>query len=230
MRRSVIDNVQIVEPPLNELTKKNSGFKKGCFFGCLFTLILFIILVVSLRFAAGPGPQVLKSVPANFPADIPIYAPDNIEQITYIAGKYKSRSLEIAAFFPKLILSPLLVQLNPDKGTAAAPGQSEPTWKKIWRVIIAPIGNHRDTITIQWAALDAEPSFVISYFKKELQKKNFKIDLETSGDTINQFSFSRADGLSGSLYVQGDEQNKPGTDIAILTVSLPATDTTSTTP
>ena len=47
--------------------------------------------------------------------------------------------------------------------------------------------------------------------------------MESEGQGVKQFSFSRADGVSGSLYAQGDETAGPGTDYAILTVNLPPT-------
>lgn len=216
MRRDVISNVQVVEPPLEELTKKKSGFKRGCLTGCGCVIIFIIGLIIFLRVATGPGPQTLKTVPASWPADIPVYDKDNIELITFVSGKYKNRSLEIAAFFPKIILSPLLLSTE---GNATTTDRS---LSNFWKIITTPVGDHRDTVQVEWRNLDAEPSFVISYYKKELIKKKFNIDVESEGQGVKQFSFSRADGVSGSLYTQGDEANRPGTDYAILTVNLPA--------
>ena len=224
MRRDVIDNVEIVEPPLEELTKKSSGFKRGCLTGCFFMLLALVGFVIALRFAAGPGPQSLKKVPASFPSDIPVYDPDTIENIIFIPGRYKNRALEIAAFIPKLILAPLFLSQT----ESATPGLLESSGIKrsasyYWKILTAPVGDRRDTVQIQWRSMDAEPSFVISYYKKELIKQNFKIDVESEGQSVRQFSFSRDDGYTGSLYVQGDETLKPGTDYALLTVSLPIT-------
>jgi len=228
MRRDIIDNVKIVEPPLQELGKKHSGFKRACLTGCGCIFIFIIASIAGLRLAVGPGPQTLKSVPNNFPADIPVYDKDAIEKITFISGKYKNRGLEIAAFFPKLILSPFLLAMNRDT-TVETPAATTTTMiekqatalRKLWKLVVTPIGDHRDTIQIEWKNLDAEPSFVISYYKKELRKKNYKIEVQSEGAGIRQFSFSREDGLSGSLYTQGDEENRPGTDYAILTINLP---------
>lgn len=221
MRRDVIGNVQIVEPPLEELTKKKSGFRRGCLTGCVSVILFLVALIVVARLATGPGPQTLKTVPANFPVDIPVYDKDAIEQITFISGKYKNRSLEIAAFFPKIILSPLLISAQRQSGSATSTAQK--SLGSFWKVITTPVGDHRDTVQIEWKNLDAEPSFVISYYKKELIKKKFTIDVESEGQGVKQFSFSRADAVSGSLYTQGDEENRPGTDYAILTVNLPPT-------
>lgn len=215
MVRRNLDNIEIIEPPLNELTKKHS-YKRTCFAGCGCLVLVIIAAAIGLRLYIGAGPTVVKTLPTNFPADIPVYDKDAIENITFISGKYKNRGIEIAAFFPKIILSPLLVKMEQREAATTTSG-----WKGLWQVITAPVGDHRDTIQINWSNLDAEPSFVISYYRKELTKKNFKIEVESEGKDVRQFSFSREDGTSGSLYVQGDETVRPGTDYAILTVNLP---------
>jgi len=221
MRRNILDNVEIVEPPIGELTKKRGGLKHACAYGCLFLIIAIVALVVFIRFFAGPGPQTLKKVPENFPADIPVYDPDNIEQISFISGKYKSRSIEIAALIPKIILSPLLIAMDKEPSAANSTASKQVSLQKIRKLITTPVGDNRDTVQIEWRNIDAEPSFVISYYKIELKKKGFVIEVESEGQGVRQFSFSRPDGVSGSVYAQGDETVKPGTDYVVLTVNLP---------
>lgn len=214
MVRRTLDNIEIIEPPLNELTKKHS-YKRTCITGCGCLVIIIILAIIGLRLYIGPGPTTIKTLPSNFPSDIPIYDRDAIEEITFISGKYKNRGIEIAAFFPKVILSPLLIKMNQNNTT------TDNSWKGIWQIITTPVGDHRDTIQINWQNLDAEPNFIISYYQKELTKKNFKIEIESEGKNIRQFSFSREDGISGSLYVQGNENTKIGTSFSILTINLP---------
>lgn len=224
MRKNAIDNVEIVEPPIGELTKQRSGFKRACFTGCGCVVLLIILAIIGIRLFMGPGPQTVKNVPGNFPADIPVYDKDNIDSITVISGKYKNRGIEIAAFFPKVILSPLLISLNKDNNDSASTtafAREAGTLKNLWKVITAPVGDNRDTVQIEWKSLNAEPGFVISYYKKELTKNGFQIDVESSGRGTKQFSFSRADGINGSLLAEGDAEKRPGTDYAILTVNLP---------
>lgn len=223
MRRPVIDNVEIIEPPLEELNKKRSGFSKACFTGCAFIIILIIGGIIFFRLFAGPGPQNLSRLPGDFPKDILVYDPDNIENITYISGKYKNRSIEMAALFPKVILSPLLLALDKNKNLPAdnASEQKNTSLKNLWKIITTPVGDHRDTVQIEWRNMDADPGFVIDHYKNELQKRAFIIEVESSGQGVDQFSFSReSDGLTGSLYIQTDNKGS-GTDYAMLTVNLP---------
>jgi len=212
MRRN-LENIEIVEPPIEELTKKRS-WKGTCLSSCILLIILIIVAIIGIRLYVGPGPQVIKTIPADFPTDIPIYDPDAIEDITFITARYKERGLGIATVIPKIILSPVFYNRNTD-----ANGQQ--TLKNIWNAMIVPDEDYRDSIQIEWRMMDADPGFVISYYKKELMKKNYKIDVESEGKNIKQFSFSRTDGLDGSIYAQVAEGKKTGTDYMILTINFP---------
>ncbi len=222
MRRN-INNVEIVEPPIGELTKKYSAFsaiKRACLTGCGCLVLVIIGIIIFIRLALGSGPETLKAVPSNFPSDIPIYDRDSIEQITFISGKYKNRGIEIAAFFPKLILSPLLATMN--KGNQDDPSVDKITSvKNLWQTISTPVSDHRDTVQIEWRKLDADPFFIIGYYKTELQKSGYDIEVESEGNNVQQFSFSKKE-VSGSMYVQGPPGQ--GSEYALLTVNLEGTD------
>jgi hypothetical protein len=220
MRRN-IDNIEIVEPPLEELTKKYSRFsviKRTCCAGCGCLVLFIICIVIGLKFLIGTGPQNLSQVPPNFPADIPVYDKDNIQRITYVSGAYKNKSIEIAAIFPKIILSPLLMSLQNNQPTSSNNNNSFSSINSLWEMIKAPVSDNRDTVQIEWSSLDADPFFIIGYYKSELEKNHYNIDTESSGDDVNQFSFSR-DNINGSLYVEGVGK-KPGTNDMVLTVNI----------
>jgi hypothetical protein len=231
MRRN-IENIEIVEPPLEELTKKYSAFsaiKRTCMAGCGCLVLLIIGIIIFLKIAMGSGPQTLSKVPDSFPADIPVYDKDNIEKITFISGKYKNRGMEIAAFFPKIILSPLILTMDKNQPSASTSNETGTlaSVKNVWKLINSPISDHRDMVQIEWKNLDAEPTFIVNYYKKELGKTDYKIDVESEGKDFKQFSFSRGD-ITGLLLVQGDEEVRPGTDYMALTVNIGGGTTSST--
>lgn len=227
MPRNPIASVEIVEPPIGELTKKQSSFKRTCFTGCIFIVIFIVFLIVGIRFLIGDGPETVKTVPAEFPTAIPVYDKDAIERITYVPGKYKYRSTEIAAFFPKIILSPLLLRVQDyDLATSTAVGRGELSLNTLWRIISTPVSELKNTIQIEWRNIEAEPSFVFSYYRKELSKKGFVIENEVRQRTRQHFSFYNNIGISGFLVVEGDEEAKPGTDYAVLTVNIPLSTST----
>lgn len=228
MRRNIND-VEIVEPPLGEMTKKYSAFsaiKRACLTGCGCLILVIIGIIIFLRLALGNGPQTLKKIPDNFPVEIPVYDKDNIEKITFVSGKYKNRGIEIAAFFPKIILSPLLLTMNKN-GQNSSNSDRFTSIKNVWKIISEPVSDHRDTVQIEWKNLDAAPSFITNYYKTELDKNNYKVDVESEGNGVKQFSFSK-DNITGSIYAEGNEEIKSGTDYLVLTVNL-NTETASTT-
>ncbi len=224
MRRPNIDKIEIVEPPIEELSKHHSGFRRTCLTGCSSVILFVIAIIIAVWLAIGPGPKTIKTLPAHFPIDIPLYDKDNIEQITFISGKYKSRGLELAAFFPKIILSPLLLRTNSNYSTASEP---EPTpseeqshyLKRIWQLIQTPVGDPRDSIEIEWKNLDAEPGFIMSYYKKELRKAGYTISEENQNSNSRQITFNKND-TAGTLTIARTEEQKIGTAYALLTLNF----------
>lgn len=223
MPKNYLDKVEIVEPPIGELSKNKSSFRHTCFTSCVTIILFFIIMVASLRLFIGTGPKEIKSPPPGFPNDIPLYAKDNIERINFIPGNYKKRSLEIAALFPKIILSPVLLRLNQATPSSGAPG--------LWDLVAAPVSDDRDTVIVEWRNLDAEPTFVIAHYKKELSKKGYVVENEPTLDaTSKKLTFIKPQTLvSGTLTAFGDEEKKPGTDYAILSISYDKDRLTATT-
>ncbi len=199
MRRDIIKDVEIKEPPLEELTRKYSTFssiKRSCLGGCGCLFFLIIIVVLILKFAIGVGPKEISSSPQDFPTGIPIYDKDTIESITYISGTYKNRVIEIAALFPKIILSPLISAL--DKDTES---NDSSTFKEIWKLVNSPVSDQRDIIKIKWKQLNTDSDFLYSYYSTELKKSEFTITTESKSKHDKQFSFKK-DSITGSFYVK----------------------------
>ncbi|MDO8626038.1 MAG: hypothetical protein Q7K39_01090 [Candidatus Magasanikbacteria bacterium] len=215
-----LDKIEIVEPPIQELTTKPSVWKRAALLGCGGLLLVLIILFVSIKIALGPGPETLRAVPASFPSNIPIYDKENIETITYIPGRYKNRAVEIAALFPKIILAPLFISLDDNAvvNTTTVKTNSGFSAKKLWRVIATPVSNAHDTVQIEWHRSSAGPKFVYSYYQSELKKKKFTIESETHSPGFRQFSFKNAT-VSGFFAVRG-ESEETGADYMVLTVNI----------
>lgn len=221
MHRPNIEKIEIVEPPLQELSKRPSVWKRSCLFGCAGILILGVGFVVAIKLALGPGPKTLRAAPKNFPTAIPLYDRENIERITYIPGRYKNRAVELAAVVPKILLAPMFITMSQTGETPTNTIANEPgTAAKIWRLLRTPVSDAHDTVQIEWHAMDAEPSFIYRYYRTELRKQKFSIDSELTGVDFQQMTFSNSAGVTGFLSVHGNEEERPGTDYAILTVNL----------
>lgn len=221
MPRNPIASVEIVEPPIGELTKTKSSFKRACFTSCLFMVLFFVALILGVRFLIGSGPKTIKNVPPHFPTSIPVYDKDAIVRMTYIPAKYKYRSTEIAAVFPRIILSPLLIRVQDVDISRTNTPQRGFSIASVWHIINTPTSELKDTVQIEWQKLEAEPSFVYTYYRKELSKKDFVIENEVRQRARQHFEFRNNAGVTGFLVVEGDEEAYPGTDYAALTVNIP---------
>ncbi len=222
MDKDLIKDVEIVEPPMRELTKRKFGFAAACMSSCGFFVLILIGLVIGLKIYIGQGPQQMKALPETFPKDISIYDEYNIDDITFISGKYKSRSIGVASLIPKIVLSPLFYSLKND--ATGGEQTASPTKKfsayNFFRLITTPVSDNRDTIQIEWRDIEAEPSFLISFYKNKLRDKQFKIETESESKIFKQFTFSRNDGIDGTVYAQHPEGSKK-IDYAFLIINIP---------
>ncbi len=222
MRRD-IDKIQIQEPPIEELKKHSSCFKRTCWSGCGCITIFIIAAILIVKFTAGPQMKELKSVPDNFPKTIPIYDKDNIQKITFISGKERGRAMEYIALGPKLIISPifLIIEKKFPAKEQSADGRlqtNETWWNGFARIMKEPVADHRDKVQIEWSDLPAEPKFVYNYYKDELTRAGFAVNESLDKDNVRQFAFV-LDKTEGVLYITDNAENG-GTDFVSLTVNI----------
>lgn len=212
----LINGVEIVEPPIQELKKRGRWMTTACFSGTGCVVIFVIGLILGVKSFIGVGPKQIKNLPSNFPSDIPLYDQYNIDKITFIPGRYKSRSIELAALFPKIALSPLIFSEQAGK---AAPKEKTGVLKELLRVLIKPVADSRDMVQVEWFNISSKPEEMTEYYQNKLKNNNFIIDSETIGESYRKFTFRRDDSLSGTFYVETGENNK--IDYAFIIVNLP---------
>ncbi|MCX6782097.1 MAG: hypothetical protein NTW66_03200 [Candidatus Magasanikbacteria bacterium] len=220
-----IIDVEIIEPPIQELKKRGPWLTTACMSGCGFILIFVVGIIIGIKIFIGSGPREIKNLPPNFPAGIPIYDEYNIDKITHITGRYKSRSMEVSALFPKLILSPLI--LNNDAGQSGE-NRRPGIIRELWRTFTEPVGDTRDTVQIEWRDISGDAKTMMAYYKNNLIDANCSIESETAGLTFTQLTFTRGDGLSGTIYVEPGEEKKI-ISYAYLIINLPPSNAVTTT-
>lgn len=212
MAQPNIDKVEIVEPPIQELSKRHGTFAQGCFMGCLFFIILGVALILGIKFYLGKSPGRADKLPEKFPSAIQLYDRDNIEKITVIPGQYRTRSLQIASVFPRLLLSPLV---NPgDTNTTRGSDRLQQTWK----LLTAPVdADDRDVVSVQWKNSAADARFIYNFYANELSKAGYTVSETNDGYGL---SF-RNDTVSGGLTITASRDKKT-TDEILLQVTYPS--------
>jgi len=227
--RKKIEQIEIKEPPIEEFKKKKSCAKRSCSTGCGCIVIFLLVSLLLLKFIAGPRTKELKNPPDNFPSNITLYDKDEIKSISFISGKQKSRSVELAAFIPKLVLSPIILMFDDSvktqkiiKKDGEILVEKKATWSDYFRLVKEPVTDQRDIVQIEWNYLTAEPDFIYEYFQNELKKNKYIIELiSTNNKKKFQFTFiDEKNNINGVLYIQDDAQDR-GTDYLSLTVNIP---------
>ncbi len=228
MRRK-IEPIEIKEPPIKELQKKRkSCTKRTCVTSCGCLIFLIFASLLLLKFITGPRVKELKELPPNFPPEINLYDEDEIKTITFISGKQKSRGVEIAAFVPKIVLSPIILIFNEDikkeeftDNNGDIKIEKKTSWKDFVDLMKEPITDQRDQIQIEWNYLTAEPYFIQDFFKNNLEQSGYEIKVTTNNQTKKQFSFiNKEKNIEGVLYI-ADEPTDKGTDYLSITINIP---------
>jgi len=211
-------DVEIIEPPIQELKKRGPWFTTACLSGCGCVLIFVVAIIIGIKIFIGAGPKELKNLPAYFPSEVPIYDQYNIKKITVISGKYKSRSMELATFFPKILLSPLIYNETGDTSSTIKTEKIEVA-REIWKLLIKPSPVDKDTIKIEWDNITSDPQTMIHYYETKLKEAGFTISSETTGHNYEQILFMRDDKLSVNLYVERSDKNQ-NTPYAFIVVNV----------
>jgi hypothetical protein len=74
----------------DEVAEGRSWWKVCCGGCCLGVIVIIIVTWVVIRAAAGPGPQVVKTLPASFPSAFTLYHPEEAAAITYYPAAAQS--------------------------------------------------------------------------------------------------------------------------------------------
>ncbi|MBI2436626.1 MAG: hypothetical protein HYV41_02720 [Candidatus Magasanikbacteria bacterium] len=222
--RQEIDKIEIKEPPIEELNKKRSCIKRTCITGCGCFVIIFIISLLLLRFAIGPRTKEVRDLPQYFTETIPIYDAENIERITYTSGKEKGKYAEVAAYVPKLVLSPIIIHFDTKyRYIPRTITEREMTkWEKFIAFMGEPLTDSRDIYKIEWIELSADKNFITEYYQKELERSGFELGVLSTTREITQFTFSNeTQDIDGLVYIT-DNKETQFTDYISLTVNIPS--------
>ncbi len=217
------EDVIIQEPPMQELSKQYSCLRRSCFSCVSVILVILAVSLLILKFTLVPAPHELKKVPLSVTDSLPLYDLENLIKITVLPGSDRGRAVEAAALIPKAIVAPFFIALDKDQSFLK---QSYPSstidltkisWKEKFNLFLnAPIGDHRDEITLEWKEMEADPKFISEYYVTELNKHGFIIMTPSQITNGTQYTFSRTD-LIGSIFIDNDPTT-PTTDRMIIKI------------
>lgn len=218
MPRSPIENVEIQEPPLQEIKKNRSCVKHACFTGCGCIVIFLIALILFVKYIVISSPKEIKSLPANFPSEIPLYDMDSVTKMTFLSGAKKARTVKVISFVPRLLASRFVEKMQPAAtSSTSAIFDNQEDWQQFLDQIKNPTVDKRDTVEIEWIALPAEQNFIIEYYEKGLEKNAYTTRLARLSTSTRQLYFEK-ETIDGTLFVSDSAETKE-TDYILLTVN-----------
>lgn len=212
--------IEIIEPPIQEIQRKKSCLGRSCSFSCLVLILLIIGLIIAVRFSAIARPKELKQTPTDFPKSVPVYDKDAISKITIVSGKKKERAVQTAAKLPDIVANSIL-RFVEGRVDEKQPEGLPSTWDEFVYMLENDINDDRDTVTIEWKNLIAEPKFIQDYYKTNLRRAGYDTSVTTNSEkTIWELHFSK-DTVEGTLFIS-DTPSQTGTDLFTLTTLFPA--------
>lgn len=218
------NDVVIEEPAIQKLSHKTSCLKKTCFNACGCLVLVLIGSFIFLRMIASPNEQNLKTIPETLKTQIPLYDTESLQKITFAAGKEKQNKIGLLVFLPKLIISPFVVHF-PEKFLATESFSNTSTKKEIlYTFMRAPITEAKDSYTLEWENLTAEPDFIYNFYKDEMEKKKFTTQYDQSTEDLHQLLFSSTSSMA-AVRIEDKKNIKNGTDRVIMNISILNTNT-----
>lgn len=214
-----LDRIEIIEPPIEELTKKPSWLKRIAFLGCGGVIMLIAGFFVAIKILLGPGPQSLHAVPPNFPPTVPVYDKNNIDTINFTPGRYDARAGQLATIFPHRLLAPFIKNSAAD-GAVLSPAESFQKNKaqKMWAFFTSPDDAFTDIYVLEWQSINAEPKFIFGYYRTELRKAGFTITDQTTDANDLYQRFTNNSDVEGTVEVNHSQDGDGGGTHAVLTV------------
>lgn len=201
--------------------KMEFGFKKDnpkkktslirSFFGCLFSLVLMIIVIfgviwVLLIFVTGPITQKVSSLPDDFPNQL-LLDQINTAQIKLETPEAKEKIIGFINSLPDWLLTPVLNYLSENvrnKLSANFGDQlkvpSQVTAEDLKNILRSTTTAQTQTVTISWDELNKNKEELSAFFKEILRKENFQVQ-ENLQDYQIDLGFWK-EGIFGSLSLQ----------------------------
>ena len=162
-------------------------------------------------------PKKVKTIPEHFPNSVPIYDTERIESISFLSAEKKGRAVQTISYISRKTLTPFSKILYKNIG-----GQSVSTvgLDDVINFLNSPVTDPRDIVHVEWEDLQAEPSFILDFYRTTLEKNGFDVSAGYVSTEIYDLNFDGEEQkVNGALHIE--DSNEKGTDFVSLTVSMP---------
>ncbi len=213
-----VEHIEIQGPPIDEIQKRSSCLKQGCTTLLFLMCITLGVLILGINVLVKPHTKKSHDVPVDFPSHVPLYDKENADTITSVSGKQRKQAIDLLAFVPKAILSPLIGAIENAENITGT--ESPRLWESFIQSIGDPSPTYRNMVTVEWSDLQANPKFLQTYYQSTLEDAGFKKSEESR--TYSQ-RFVDDTHVTVILEILDDTDTQNGTAYAILRVYYPST-------
>jgi hypothetical protein len=183
---------------------------------CLLTAVIAIFAVIlaaiiAVRFFAGSGPKTVKAIPANFPASLVLYRPENVKSIVYYPASEKSKPLSFALLPIQMLsgASPEAKQLadHVEKGVNTF--------------------TQTDTVSLTWLNVRAKPDDVLRFYVGSFVQAGMADPQirQTSDKDVTELK-GVGDGLSADLLITTTQATSTVDSLTLVVEYRPAATST----
>ncbi len=228
MRQNQSSNtIQIQEPTLKEIKKHHGWLRGSCLTGCGCIGLFFLVLYVAFKLIVGSGPTVLTNFPADFPRDIPQSNSEKLITVVEVSATSKTRALWVATVIPRLLLSPVLSEIDPEariteqKDSLGRVAFTRTIGREDYiRYLSLPTGAAgTKTVVATWNNIKTYPSIAVDAFEKQLERAGYTITpLKDVGEKNAGITFSRG-ATSGVVRALDLHPDQPGIEFMELMVN-----------
>lgn len=181
------------------------------------------------KLVVGSGPSVLTNYPTDFPRDIPQSNPDKLIKVVEIDATHKSRALWVATAIPRLLLSPILTEIDPRaRVTEEKDSLGRVTFIRtltkddyIKNLSLNAGAAGTKTVVVTWNNIKTYPSIAVEAFRKQLERAGYVIEpIMTLEARDAGITFQRGD-ISGAMRALDLHPDQPGIEFMELLVNYP---------
>jgi len=186
------EQISIEEPPVQKINRRGACLKKTCGTSCGCLLFLILIIFGLIQWAGWVSKKALERVPEEITATFPIY---NAEEVSHISKKLaeKNSLLGRVAYY------------IPERTRKAINYSGE---------------DSRLRYTLTWNNLSTSADFIVSFYKTELEKKEFGTHIDADTAEYKQLSFTQ-DNLEGVLIINDDPETAQTEQVTLTIVTPP---------
>lgn len=180
-----------------------------CCIGCLFLAAALVVAgFVVIRLFAGPGVEMVKALPADYPAELKPYKLGQVTTMAYLSGSDRGKMFQVALSPIRLFNNLFPKRPEPESGVVVSTAPLRIVWSvqsakpESWYDKYSQMAQGMDSLTFTWDALDAPRDEVLNYYDGLFKKAGMKSSATAEAVTKTDFLVGTRQGAAVQVHLQ----------------------------